>query len=116
MRTWTAVNTDPTLPDDIGTVVVDGIESLRQRIVQRLRFTVGEWWYDNRRGTDRIVGTQTPAQVAAGVLTDAIRDEGGSEVTDVRNVEAVLERRTLTYSAVVITIYDDDIVLSETLS
>ena len=41
-------------PDDVDNVVVDGIEALRQRIQQRLRFPLGTWdlGYTPRHGVD----------------------------------------------------------------
>lgn len=110
MRTLSVKPVDPARPDgptDLDGLVVDGLESLRQRIVQRLRFPLGTWSLDTRRGTESVLGHGVPADVAALRLTDAIRDEGRDEVTGIAEVTPVLdhETRVLGYSVVVESIY-----------
>ena len=96
----------PALGDDLDNRVVDGIESLRQRIGQRLRFRVGEWQLDRRQGTESVLGFEYTPELAAAVLSGAIRDEGAEEVTGISNVQFNLDAdRRLSYYAIVNTIY-----------
>ena len=95
---------DPTRdgsPDDLDNLIVDDLESLRQRVVQRLRFPIGTWQLDTRRGTESTLGHGITPALAASIISDAIRDEGGAEITSIANVVALLDRgtRTFTYSA-----------------
>ena len=105
MRTLSASPIDavasPDGPTDLENRVVDGIESLRQRIVQRLRFRLGEWQLDTRRGTESVLGHDFTAELAAAVINAAIRDEGRAEVTGIANVTATLDvsTRVMTYRA-----------------
>lgn len=105
-----AVTTDPdTGITDLDGTVTEGIEALRQRVVQRLAFRRGTWALNPTAGTDRIVGHSITARLAAQRLTAAIRDEGQGEITDIRDVTFRLdaETRRLHYSAVAVTIYGD---------
>ena len=52
-----------------------------QRITQRFRFQVGTWELDGRKGTDSVLGFEYTPDLAAAVLSGAIRDEGADEVT-----------------------------------
>ena len=107
MRT---ISVSPTaLGDDLDGSVVDGLESLRQRIKQALLFRLGSWFLDTRRGLPEVTGTRMTAALAASVITGYIRDEGGDEVTNVTNVDAQLNAatRSLSYSARVHTVYGD---------
>ena len=99
-------------PDDVDNVVVDGIEALRQRIQQRLRFPLGTWDLDTRRGTESTLGHNMTPALAASALTDAILDEGGDEITGAPEVRSVLDHdtRALSYSATIPTIYGDMVV------
>ena len=111
MRTLSASPIDatnaPDGPTDLDNKVVDGIVSLRQRIQQRLRFMLGEWTLDTRRGTESVLGHDFTAELAAAVINAAIRDEGRAEVTGIANVTAALDvsTRVMTYRAEVPTIY-----------
>ena len=108
MRTLSTspISTDENAPYDLDGTVIDRLQSLEQRIRQRLRFPIGTWPLDTRLGTESVLGYEYTPELAASVLTDAIREEGGDEVTGV-NVDIGYERatRTMTYSAVVETIY-----------
>ena len=106
MRTLSATQQTDDSPMDLDNQVVDGIESLRQRTDQRLKFRIGEWDLDRRRGTESVLGHEYTPDLAASVLTAAIRDEGGDEVTGVE-VEIDYNRtsRILFYSAQVASIY-----------
>lgn len=96
--------------EDITGAVVDGIEALRQRVAQRLRFRRGTWVFDPGAGTPAVVGHEITAPIAQRVITDTIRDEGGDEITDITDVEVSLdpETRVFSYSATVVTIYGGD--------
>ena len=97
MRTLSTTPVDPTNPEginDLDNTVVDGIFSLRQRLEQRLKFSVGEWQLDDRLGTESVLGREYTPQLAIAVISGAIRDEGAEEVTGVGNVTTNLERST----------------------
>ena len=107
-RTLAVSDRAPGRPSDFVGAVVDGLESLRQRILQRLLFWEGTWFLDIRQGIDYdLILGQPDVRLAAVVITEAIRDEGGDEVIEVTQVRAELERgtRVLLYSCVVKTIY-----------
>ena len=93
--------------DDITGAVVDGIEALRQRVAQRLRFRRGTWVFDPGDGVPSIVGHEITVPVAERVITDAIRDEGGDEILTIDEVTVSLDRdtRLFRYAARVVTIY-----------
>ena len=110
MRTLSVSPMDATAPDgvqDLDNRVIDGITSLEQRIAQRLRFPLGEWELDTRKGTESVIGHEFTASLAAGVISAAIRNEGGAEVTDIVDVTATIDvaTRQFRYSATVRTIY-----------
>ena len=95
-------------PPDLDGTIVTGFESLRQRIVQAIRFRLGEWFLRTNRGlpyTD-LIGHRTTAGLAAATLTQAIRDEGGAEVEAVTDVRwSLTHPRRFRYQATVDTIY-----------
>ena len=92
---------------DLDGSIADGLDSLRQRIKQRLLFAEGEWSLNPEDGTPSLLGFRGAARVAAAVITDAIIDEGGDEVIDVTDVTIRQdgETRTLNYSADVLTVF-----------
>lgn len=94
-------------PDDLDGTIVDGIEALRQRVQQRLRFPAGTWQLDTRKGIESVRGHGSPVEIAAAVITAAIVDEGGNELTGPPAVEFSLDHdtRVMTYEATVPTIY-----------
>ena len=51
MRTVSVSPTGPTegAPEDLDGKIVDGVESLRQRVVQAFKFRLGEWFIDGGR-------------------------------------------------------------------
>ena len=119
MRTLSATQPAPNQPDDLDFRIVDGLESLRQRVVQAIRFRFGTWFLDNRRGLqyDRIMGHTTTLELATSTITETIRAEGGNEITNIIDVTATLdaETREMSYRAVVQTIYGDTMTLTGTL-
>ena len=83
--------------DDLaaGFTVVDGLESVRQRIRQRLRLFRGEDYRAFGTGTPyygELLSTRLPPAVAGQVIADEIR--GVQDVLGVTDVEAVLDRTT----------------------
>ena len=92
---------------DLDGRVVDGLESLRQRIGQRLRFPRGTWLFNPDAGTDSLSGHRVGPQIVAAVITDAITDEGGDEVVAVAdvNVDFDADSRRMTYTATVVSVY-----------
>lgn len=107
MRTLSASPTGPQQPDDLDNRVVDGIESLRQRIRQRLRFEIGEWALDTRLGTQSILGHVFTPELATSEIRGAVVDEGGAEIVEVTDVQISVDRaaRTASFSLEADTIY-----------
>ena len=95
-------------PDLDGTVV-DGLESLKQRVVQAIKFVFGTWFLNSERGLryDLVRGHQTTLEIAAQTISDAIREEGGSEILNIETPVVTLDRSTrrMRYHAQVQTIY-----------
>ena len=96
--------------EDITGAVVDGIEALRQRIAQRLRFRRGTWVFAPGDGVPSVIGHDITIPIATRIITEAIRDEGGSEIVSIGDVTVDLDRetRTFRYSATVTTVYGAD--------
>ncbi|MCY3784561.1 MAG: hypothetical protein OXG79_12375 [Chloroflexi bacterium] len=78
-----------------GFAVADGIEAVRQRVLQRLRLFRGESFLDAEAGvpylTD-LLGERLPSALAGSIIADQIRDVPG--VLAVDNVDAQLDPRT----------------------
>ena len=106
MRTWSVTQLTEDDAPDLDGRVVDDLESLRQRIEQRLHFPQGSWQLNPELGTPRLLGRHTE-RVAASVITNTILEEGGTEVVAVERVTVRLnhDTRELRYSAQVRTIY-----------
>ena len=111
MRTLSVTSISANEPDDFDGVVVDGIDSLAQRITQAIRFRAATWFLDRRRGVPyrRLLGHQTTTALAASTITSAIREEGGVEVTGIHDVEIQYDsaNREFRYYARVSTTYGD---------
>ena len=94
---------------DIGNGLLDGIESLAERVRERIFFRLAEWFLDTNAGVDYdlIQGHQTTLELAAATITEAIRDEGGAEITAISTPVVQLDRstRSMTYKAEIDTIY-----------
>lgn len=89
---------------------VTGLERLRQKLLQRLRFFKGEWFLDVGRGVpyrQDILAAPANAGFAASVFNQEILKE--SEVTGIANVSADFNHttRTLSYQVLVTTIHGD---------
>lgn len=117
-RTVSVEAIEATGTDDIDGTVVDGIEALRQRITQAIRFRFETWFLQRQRGLDYsvIIGHRISAPLAASALNAAVREEGGGEVTGITDVSFSVDRaaRRYRYSAVAQTVYGA-MNLSETL-
>ena len=103
------VETTPTNPDgDITGTITTNAEALQQRITQRLKFRRGTSAFAPEAGTDSIIGHQTTTALAARIIVDAIRDEGGDEITGIETTSITNnpDTRTLTYTVAVATVYD----------
>ena len=110
MRTLGAapINVDrPEGPDDLTNTIIDGLESLRQRIQQRLRFPRGTWRLNRNLGTDSIIGHQRALPLVAIIIANAIVSEGGAEITGQPTITTDLDHdtRVLMYQAIIPTIY-----------
>ena len=96
---------------DIDGTVVDDLESLKQRVVQAIKFVFGTWFLNTSRGLqyDLIRGHQTSLEVAAQTITETVREEGGSEIIRIETpvVNLDITNRKMTYKAQVQTIYGD---------
>lgn len=93
--------------DDITFRVVDGIESVCQRVRERIYFVLGEWFLAREAGTPyfyRVLG-QDDYGLAERLITDTIR--GVTDVTDVQDVSLVVDTvtRHAVYTARVLTIF-----------
>ena len=101
---------------DLGGGIPEGLEALRQRLLQAIWLAAGEWFLRVNRGLDRslVIGHQVRLGIARSALDEVIRIEGGSEVTGLRNSRISLTGRTANYSVTVDTIWGE-INMSETL-
>lgn len=89
-------------------VIVDQLEDVRQRVLFRLRFWLGQWFLQVRSGVPyrpEIFQRPTSVGLAAAVVSDQIRSV--DEVTGVSEVFAEIDplTRKMTYSATVSTRY-----------
>ena len=113
MRTI-SVTTDAQGVTDVDGGIATDLEALRQRVVQAIRFQFGTWFLDSRRGIRRelIQGHETTLGIAAATITQAIRDEGGDEITGIELpvVQLDFDTREFRYSARISTIYGATVV------
>ena len=116
MRTLSTFDADRTNNQDLrldgrgNLAVVSEIEDVRQRVVQRLRWSLGEWFLRTGDGVpyrQRVFTTGTSVGLASAVITEHILGERG--VTAVLDVSAEIdfETRRMSYSARVITDFGD---------
>lgn len=113
MRTISATIPDPhTRTDseiqDIAFEIVDGLESVRQRVILRLQFWFKSWFLDQRKGVpyrEDILGHAFDESLARSVLIAQMLDV--ADVTAVRELELSVNgvTRVLSISATVDTIY-----------
>ncbi len=102
--------------NDLQFKVITGIESVVQRVTQRLQFWRGEWFLDGAQGIPYladVLGHQADIGLAQQAITAQIRTV--PDVIDVLDVEVGIDQatRTLKYSARIVTIYGDAEIQSE---
>ena len=95
---------------DLDGSLVDGLESVRQRIQQRLRFWRGTWFLDSGAGVPYlrdVLGHRRNLALATSAITAQIRTV--PDVTVVQNVTSSFDfdLRIIDYSAVVQTTFGD---------
>lgn len=111
-RTISAFDRDQTGNQDIrldshgNLAIVSHLEDIRQRVVEHLRWELGEWFVKAQEGVPyhtRVFGVSTSVGLAASVITEEILKERG--VVSVVDVEAFInfETRRMTYRAHVVT-------------
>ena len=116
MRSLSALDPDKTSGQDIrldgrgNLAVVTEIEDVRQRVVERLRWFLGEWFLQVRDGVPyrtRVFTGATSVGLASAVITEQILSERG--VTAVLDVftDINFTSRRMTYSAKVVTNFGD---------
>lgn len=94
---------------DIDFTLTDGVDSVRQRVRQRLLFLFGEWFLATQSGVphlQEILGNPDDLDVVRRVITDHIL--AVEDVTGVQDVTVALDserKRTVNYTAKVNTIY-----------
>ena len=114
MRTLSVSEIEEGGPPDLDGLVVDGIDALAQRLRQAVLLRVGGWFLNRPAGIpeDVLIGNATTADLAASAITEAVRREGGGEVTGIASVEYSIDQRTRTfgYRVVVNTIYGEMII------
>ena len=110
-RTVSVAAPDPNRTDDLDGRLVDGIEALRQRLVQAIRFRYRTWYLARERGLDYelLIGHQITPDLAASTLNGVIREEGAEEVLGLRDIHFELDRpnRVFSYRVMVDTIYGE---------
>ena len=106
----------PTPIPDITGQIIDGIDALRQRITNRLRFRRGDWFLNRNEGIPYGELLQHPGnlRLLEQAITNALRTL--QEVTSITNIQTnyTPNNRTFEYTAVVHSIYGD-INLNETV-
>ena len=105
--TFTTVN------GDISWGVLDGLDSLRQRVLEAYRFRLGEWFLDIREGNpayQELLGIQHVQGLAERVFVSVA--ETFDEITAVLGVQANFDRRVrqLTSELAVATIYGPTVI------
>lgn len=98
---------------DLDFVVADGLTALRQRIRQALLLRLGTWFADTRLGLpydDLLARQDGQLGLSQQIITNAIREDGGEEVTDITDIAVTLDHQTrlLTYKATLHTVYGMD--------
>lgn len=108
MRSLSAFAADSSIGQDIriderGNIAeAIGLEDIRQRVIESLRWQLGEWFLNTEGGVpyqSRIFSGATSVGLASSVITEAVLSERG--VTAVTDVEADIEfsTRKMTYRA-----------------
>ena len=94
---------------DLDGGIAEGLEALRQRVEQALRFRVRTWFLNRSQGLDydMLIGHNLRAETIALAITDVVRREAGDEIPDLAEPEFSLDGRTrvFRYSLTTPTIY-----------
>jgi len=107
-RTLSLRDGDIHLDDQGNLSTVSGIEALRQKILQKLRFFQGEWFLNINEGVpyfQQIFARPIDAGLAASIFNNEILEE--EEVTGLKNVSANLDpiTREFRYNAIVESVF-----------
>ena len=104
-------------PPDIDGRIATRAESLSQRIRSAYRYRLREWFLNPNGGLDYdlIFTHQISDSQTQQVLVNVIREEGGAEITNIRDIvgEFRPDGRTFHFSCNVDTIYGDVIDIDE---
>ena len=123
-RTLSAFAADETAGQDIrldargNLAIATGTEDVRQRVVERLRFSLGEWYLSVHDGVpyrSEIFNRSTTVGLAQAIVTEQIERVDG--VATVSGVQAAIDpaTRRMTYSAVVTTDDGAALAMDETI-
>lgn len=108
MRTWYFEDGEPVL-DALGNIkIIEGLESLSENLDQRLKLFKGKYFMNTAEGVpyfEEIIKKPVDPDLSASVLNAEILKE--SEVTNIRDVVAGLDRETreFSYSSVIESIF-----------
>ena len=95
---------------DIDFQVVDGVEAVRQRVIQALRFHKAEWFLNSSLGVpyfENVFGYPLDTALASQVIIAFIRRVPEVTDVDVESVRFEPSTRTLFFKARVSTIFGD---------
>jgi hypothetical protein len=110
MRTWYFEDGEPAL-DALGNIkIIEGLESLSENLDQRLKLFRGKYFMDTTAGVpyfEEILKKPVDQDLSASVLNAEVLKE--SEVTNIKNVVAELDRNTreFSYSVVIESIFGE---------
>ena len=110
MRTWDMTDGEPNL-DSLGNIkIIEGLESLSENLDQRFQLFQGKYFMDITQGVpyfEEILKKPVDPDLAATVLNAEVLKE--SEVTNVKNVTAGLDRNTrqFSYSVIIESIFGE---------
>lgn len=97
-----------TIDFDAGFTAIDGVESVRQRVLQALRFNQGEWFLNTSAGTPyltQIFGTRF-APLSESVIRRHISDVPG--VDDVASITSTFDSATRRLNISVVVVSDNE--------
>ena len=104
-------------PPDLDGRIVSKSEALSQRIRTSFRFRFREWFLNPNAGLDYdlLFGHQISSAQTSQILIKVIQDEGGNEITDIRNIKYEYDpsKRDFRFSCSVDTIYGDSLDFNE---
>jgi len=97
-------------PGELNGTIADGLESIRQRAIQRIHLWAGTWFLDTTRGTPyetQILGTARNIGAIRNAITNVVRDD--PDITGTSGATATFdsETRHLSYEVTIHTIHGD---------